>query len=107
LTNRFLEICKWRFGNFITTLLPSKYAKGVKLSRLRKFPNDHRCEQDLGYDAEGDYRGFCADPAVIRCNACHRCFCEECWQDHLELTTETGIFVDEIAKSGDRNVTKT
>jgi hypothetical protein len=48
----------------------------------------HQCEQDLGYDANGDYRGFCADIATIRCNACGKYFCEECWQDHLEMTVE-------------------
>lgn len=56
------------------------------MSRLRKLLNDKQCEQDLGYDAGGDYRGFCADSAVIRCNACGKYFCEECWQDHLEMT---------------------
>jgi len=56
------------------------------MSKLRKLPSKHQCEQDLGYDDNGDYRGFCADPAVIRCNACGRYFCEECWHDHLEMT---------------------
>lgn len=28
----------------------------------------------------------CGDPAIIRCNACKKEFCEECWVDHLEMT---------------------
>jgi len=51
--------------------------------------DSHQCEQDLGYDANGDYRGFCADPATIRCDACAKYFCDECWLDHLEMTVVT------------------
>ncbi len=56
------------------------------MSRLRKFPTKHKCEQKLLLDENGKDRGICNEPAVIRCNACRQYFCEECWTDHWEMT---------------------
>ena len=56
------------------------------MSRLRKFPTKHRCQQDLWFDCNGVVRVGCGEPAVIRCNACRLYFCEGCWQDHVEMT---------------------
>ena len=58
-----------------------------KMNEMRK--DSHQCEQDLGYDSNGDYRGFCAETATIRCDACGKYFCNECWPDHLEMTVVT------------------
>ena len=56
------------------------------MSHLRKFPNKYKCQNWLGYGKDSNDRGICGEPAVIRCNACKEYFCEECWQDHLEMT---------------------
>ncbi len=59
------------------------------MSRLRGNPTGKTCQQDLGVDkVEGKLlsRGVCAEPAVIRCNACKQYFCDECWIDHLEMS---------------------
>lgn len=60
------------------------------MSRLRTNPKKHTCQQDLGKELDGDggirERGICGEPAAIRCNACKKYFCEECWQDHLHMT---------------------
>lgn len=61
------------------------------MSRLRVFPTKHRCQSELGkFDKGNPNYGVapveCGEPAVIRCNACRKYFCEECWVDHLEMT---------------------
>jgi len=57
------------------------------MSRLRTNPNRYTCQQWIGllpkYGKGGHY---CDELAVIRCNACKQYFCEECWQDHFEMT---------------------
>ena len=54
------------------------------MSKLRKFPTRHTCQAFLGKG-----HGICGEPAIIRCNACRLYFCEECWQDHLEMSVVT------------------
>lgn len=56
------------------------------MSRLRTNPEKHTCQNLLGVDSQGHDHGVCGEPAVIRCNACQRYFCEYCWQDHLEMS---------------------
>ncbi len=60
------------------------------MSRLRGNPKKHTCQNDLGNEFDKNknktWRGLCGEPAVIRCNYCKEYFCEECWQDHLEMT---------------------
>lgn len=56
------------------------------MSRLRGNPDNHTCQEDLGFDSNGQQRGVCGESAVIRCNACKKYFCEECWHDHFEMT---------------------
>ena len=34
-------------------------------------------------------QGACGDVAAVRCNACRKEFCEECWTNHLEMTVVT------------------
>ena len=58
------------------------------MSRLRTNPNKHTCQQWLGLEgADRHGRGICGEFAVIRCNACKKYFCEECWIGHFEMTT--------------------
>ena len=56
------------------------------MSRLRKLPSVHKCQDWLGLDNSGKDRGVCGESAAIRCNACKMYFCKECWSDHLEMT---------------------
>lgn len=60
------------------------------MSRLRKLPSKHTCQSVLGaFDLSNPNLGretVCGNPAVIRCSACKEYFCEECWQDHYEMT---------------------
>lgn len=66
------------------------------MSRLRTNPDKHTCEEWLGIDEDKKDRGKCGEPAVIRCNACRKYFCEECWIDHLEMSIvmENGQIAD-------------
>jgi hypothetical protein len=62
------------------------------MSRLRTNPKRHTCQQEYG--GYGEESGICGELATIRCNHCKKYFCEECWQDHFEMTlTEEQIKV--------------
>ncbi len=52
------------------------------MSRLRSNPLKKTC-QDVILGKE------CGELAVIRCNACKKYFCEECWEFHLHMTVVT------------------
>jgi len=58
------------------------------VSKLRGSPKKIICQEWLGKDNEGNDRGLCRELAYIKCNACKQYFCEECWYDHLHMTTE-------------------
>jgi len=56
------------------------------MSRLRSNPKKITCQAEPGAFDIGSKPGPCGDLAVIRCNACKKYFCEECWIDHFEMT---------------------